>query len=137
MTYFRSLTLQNVEKKSRETAKGKENTLKYFINCVFTKMYSPKSTVDKLKQGQSPLRRRSLNLPLPLRVEVRSPGFSTRLSTLIRENEASQAAKCTKKALQPPLAAAAFNPKYQGFGSMPRVKLERRSLPRLAVRNSR
>merc|ERR1712111_50970 len=95
----------------------------------FKKMFSPKSKVDKLRQVESPsLRRRSLQLPTPLRCEVRSPGFSSRLSTLIQKN--------AKKALQPPLAAAAFNPKYQGFGSMPRVKLERRSLPRLAMKNS-
>ena len=100
-------------------------------------MYSPKTPVDKLKQGQSPsLRRRSLQLPTPLRCEVRSPGFSSRLSSLIRENEAGTQQKNVKKALQPPLSAAAFNPKYQGFGSMPRVKLERRSLPRLAMKNS-
>ena len=100
-------------------------------------MFSPKSKVDKLRQVESPsLRRRSLQLPTPLRCEVRSPGFSSRLSTLIRENEAGTQQKNAKKALQPPLAAAAFNPKYQGFGSMPRVKLERRSLPRLAMKNS-
>ena len=103
----------------------------------FKKMFSPKSKVDKLRQVESPsLRRRSLQLPTPLRCEVRSPGFSSRLSTLIRENEAGTQQKNAKKALQPPLAAAAFNPKYQGFGSMPRVKLERRSLPRLAMKNS-
>merc|ERR1711884_917721 len=71
-----------------------------------------------------------------MRVEVRSPGFSSRLSSLVRENSGGNTSPFKAKRLQPPLAAAAFNPKYQGFGSMPRVKLERRSLPRLAMKNS-
>ena len=82
------------------------------------------------------LRRRSLQLPTPMRVEVRSPGFSSRLSSLVRENSGGNTSPFKAKRLQPPLAAAAFNPKYQGFGSLPRVKLERRSLPRLSAKNS-
>ena len=52
-------------------------------------MYSPKNDrVSDFKKSQSPasLKRRSLQLPTPLRSQVRSPGFSTRLSTLVRQN---------------------------------------------------
>lgn len=106
-------------------------------------MYSPKNDrVSDFKKSQSPasLKRRSLQLPTPLRSQVRSPGFSTRLSTLVRQNGGNNSSSTNvdgiNKRLQPPAAAAAFNPKYQGFGSLPRVRLERRSLPRLATKKS-
>ena len=100
-------------------------------------MYSPnKSALSKTNSDSPSLRRRSLQLPTPMRVEVRSPGFSSRLSALVRENSGGNTSPFKAKRLQPPLAAAAFNPKYQGFGSLPRVKLERRSLPRLAAKHS-
>ena len=96
-------------------------------------MYSPKNDrLNDLKRGHSPsLKRRSLQLPTPMRVEVRSPGFSSRMSALVRQNGGNST---ETKRLQPPAAAAAFNPKYQGFGSLPRVRLERRSLPRLSTK---
>ena len=100
-------------------------------------MYSPNNSALSKTNSDSPsLRRRSLQLPTPMRVEVRSPGFSSRLSSLVRENSGGNTSPFKAKRLQPPLAAAAFNPKYQGFGSLPRVKLERRSLPRLSAKNS-
>ena len=100
-------------------------------------MYSPNTSALSKTNDSPSLRRRSLQLPTPMRVEVRSPGFSSRLSALVRENNGGNSASPFKaKKLQPPLAAAAFNPKYQGFGSLPRVKLERRSLPRLSAKNS-
>ena len=100
-------------------------------------MYSPNNSALSKTNSDSPsLRRRSLQLPTPMRVEVRSSGFSSRLSALVRENSGGNTSPFKAKRLQPPLAAAAFNPKYQGFGSLPRVKLERRSLPRLSAKNS-
>ena len=103
-------------------------------------MYSPKNDrVSDIKKSQSPsLKRRSLQLPTPLISQVRSPGFSTRMSTLVRQNGGNSFYNNDglNKRLQPPAAAAAFNPKYQGFGSLPRVRLERRSLPRLSTKVS-
>ena len=102
-------------------------------------MFSPKNDrVSEFKKSQSPsLKRRSLQLSTPLRSQVRSPGFSTRLSTLVRQNGGNSSCNDgIHKRLQPPAAAAAFNPKYQGFGSLPRVRLERRSLPRLSTKVS-
>ncbi len=102
---------------------------------------SGRKNLSAAKSNSPSLRRTSMNLPTPLRVEVRSPGFSSRLSSLVRDQQQSSVSPGARggaggKRLQPPSGASAFNPKYQGFGSLPRVRLERRSLPRLSSRNS-
>ena len=102
--------------------------------------------------------RRTPSLKRNVRIEVNSSGFSGRVSNIIRQNGANFSAKN----LQPPgkkngqnyefyafssylsnhlfISANAFsnqhwNQKYSNFGSLPRVRLERRSLPRLATKS--
>ena len=100
--------------------------------------------------------KRTPSLKRNVRIEVNSSGFSGRVSNLIRQNGANFSAK----KLQPPgkqnvwklytsssylsnslfISANAFsnqhwNQKYSNFGSLPRVRLERRSLPRLSTKS--
>jgi hypothetical protein len=55
-------------------------------------------------------------LPPSLRVEVRSPGFSSRISALVDEGREVEVRRRSSP-LKPPPGAANYNPKYSGFGT--------------------
>ena len=74
-------------------------------------------------------------LPSSLRVEVRSPGFSSRLSALIHQSNENENRRGASP-LRPPQGAANFNPKYNGFGCRTKVSFDRSPLPILSARNS-
>lgn len=56
-------------------------------------------------------------LPPSLRVEVRSPGFSSRISALVEEGNKDMESKRRSSPLKPPPGASNFNPNYSGFGT--------------------
>jgi len=79
--------------------------------------------------------RNRIYLPSSLRVEVRSPGFSSRLSALINDGNENENRRRSSP-LRPPAAASNFNPKYSGFGSRPLISFDKTPLPILSARNS-
>ncbi len=85
--------------------------------------------------GSPASQQKKFYLPSSLRVEVRSPGFSSRLSALIHQGNDTENRRVASP-LRPPSAAANFNPKYNGFGSRPKVSFDRSPLPILSARNS-
>lgn len=93
-----------------------------------------KKNPNSVPTVSSPSRNR-IYLPSPLRVEVRSPGFSSRLSALIHGDNDTENRRRSSP-LRPPAAAANFNPKYSGFGSRPKISFGKSPLPILSPRNS-
>jgi len=102
---------------------------------MFKRQQKPSQSSSPSSASPGTQAKNKIYLPSSLRVEVRSPGFSSRLSALIHQgNEAEN--RRGPSPLRPPLGAANFNPKYNGFGSRPKVSFDRSPLPILSARNS-
>ena len=102
---------------------------------MFKRSQTSPTSSSPSSASATPTRNR-IYLPSHLRVEVRSPGFSSRLSALIHDGSDTDKNRRRSSPLRPPPAAANFNPKYSGFGSRPKVSFGKSPLPILSSKNS-